>query len=73
MQSMSLKAKVESDGKLKLQMPKELANQELDLIIVYQAVQPKSLDNFHDVVDSFYGCLADDPILVEEQNKKEIA
>ena len=62
MQSMSLKAKVDANGKLSLQLPKELANQELDLIVIYQAVQSKSMEDLHDVVDNFYGCLADDPI-----------
>ena len=72
MQSMSLKVKVGADGQLNLQLPQQLANQELDLVIVYQPVKPESLKNLHDVVDSFYGCLADDPILVEEQNKQEV-
>ncbi|MDJ0594833.1 MAG: hypothetical protein QNJ72_33460 [Pleurocapsa sp. MO_226.B13] len=34
--------------------------------------QYKSQD-LHKVVDSFYGCLEDDPILVEEESQKEIA
>lgn len=72
MQSISLKAKVNSDGKLTVQLPQEFAEQELDLVIVYQAIKPKDSDDLHDVVDNFYGSLADDPIL-EEQNQREIA
>ncbi len=73
MQSINLKAKVDADGKLSLKLPKELANQVLDLVIVYQPIEhPKSVD-IHNVVDSFYGCLSDDPILVEEQSCTEIA
>ncbi|NES81003.1 MAG: hypothetical protein F6K10_06130 [Moorea sp. SIO2B7] len=72
MQSMSLKVKVGADGQLNLQTPKQLANQELDLVIVYQPVKPENSTDIHEVVDSFYGCLADDTILVAEQNKQEV-
>jgi hypothetical protein len=72
MNTISLKTKVDADGKLSLQLPPELANQELDLVIVYQStLQPN--EELRSTVDSFYGCLSDDPILVEEENQKEIA
>ncbi|WP_144866461.1 hypothetical protein [Hyella patelloides] len=70
---MSFIAKVDNNGKLNIQLPPELANQELDLVIVYQSTQQTKSEDIHDVVDSFYGCLEDDPILVEEQNQKETA
>ena len=73
MQSLNLKAKVDANGKLSLQIPKALANQELDLVIVYQEIIQTKSEDLHDVVDNFYGCLSDDPILLEEQNKQEIA
>jgi hypothetical protein len=41
MNSLQLRSRIASDGKLTLQLPAELANQDLDLIIVYQAsIQP---------------------------------
>ena len=72
MNSMSLRAKVDASGKLSLQLPPELANHELDLVVVYQSTQVTKSEDIHDVVDSYYGCLENDPILVEEQNKKEM-
>lgn len=69
---MSLKAKVDADGKLSLQLPQEFANRELDLVVVYQLIQQTKTEDLHDAVDRFYGCLEDDPIL-EEQNPKEVA
>lgn len=73
MQSLNLKAKVDADGKLSLQLPKALANQELDLVIVYQAIIQKKSEDLHDIVDNFYGCLSEDPILLEKKDTQEIA
>ena len=73
MNTISLKTKVDADGKLSLQLPPELANQELDLVIVYQSIQQPNKEELRSTVDSFYGCLSDDPILVEEENQKETA
>ena len=65
MNSISLKTKVDADGKLSLQLPQELANQELNLVVVYQTVRQANTEELHSTVDSFYGCLEDDPILVD--------
>ena len=73
MNRMSLRAKVDATGKLILQLPPELANQELDLVVVYQSTQQTKSEYLHNIVESFYGCLEDDPLLAEEQNQKEIA
>lgn len=73
MNSISLKAKVDVNGKLSLQLPKEYANRELDIVVVYQEVEKKEIKDLHQVVDSFYGCLENDPILLEEENQKETA
>lgn len=40
MQSIKLKSRVSSDGILQLQVPLELANKELELVIVYQPLEP---------------------------------
>ena len=39
MQSLKLKSRVDADGMLHLQLPPELANQELELIVVYQLIE----------------------------------
>ena len=65
MNSISLKAKVDVNSKLSLQLPKEYANRELDVVVVYQEVEKKETKDLHEFVDSFYGCLENDPILLE--------
>jgi hypothetical protein len=39
MQSIKLRSRVNADGILRLEVPLELANQELDLIVVYEPVE----------------------------------
>ncbi|ACK69156.1 hypothetical protein PCC7424_0700 [Gloeothece citriformis PCC 7424] len=73
MESIHLKSKVDAEGKLTIQLPQELANQELDLVIVYQLLDPKNFDELHTIVEQFYGCLADAPILVDEDIKEDVA
>ena len=55
MNSISLRTKVDADGKLSLQLPPELANQELDLVVVYQSTLQSSNEDLRSTVDSFYG------------------
>ena len=69
MKSISLKTKVDADGKISLQLPLELADRELDLVIVYQSARQHDIEELRSTVDSFYGCLKDDPILEEERKK----
>ena len=69
MQSIKLKAKIGADGKLSMQLPLEMANKELDIVVVYQPTESTKSEPLHDIVERFYGCLADDPILVTEQTK----
>ena len=73
MNSISLKTKVGADGKLTLQLPAQFTNKELDLVVVYQAAEPSNDEQLHKTVDEFYGCLEDDPILIEEHSTTEIA
>jgi hypothetical protein len=39
MQSIKLRSQIQEDGKIKLQLPQELANQEVEIILVYQTVE----------------------------------
>ncbi|MGC9524284.1 MAG: hypothetical protein ACP5D7_01955, partial [Limnospira sp.] len=72
MQIIKLKAKVDAEGEVTIKMPQDLANQELEIAIVYQKVESENSKELHEAIDSFYGCLADDPIVVEEQNQQEM-
>ncbi|PSF30238.1 hypothetical protein C7H19_23960 [Aphanothece hegewaldii CCALA 016] len=44
MQSIKLRSRVDADGILRLEVPVELANLELDLVVVYQPVELVTLD-----------------------------
>jgi len=45
MQTLKLRAHVNPDGSIQLQMPEQLANQDIELILVYQRVEsPDSAD-----------------------------
>ena len=67
MPSPNIQAKIDAKGKLNIQLLQELANREIDLVIVYQLVTEKKTDDIHEAVDRFYGCLESDPILLNEQ------
>jgi hypothetical protein len=69
MQLIKCKTRVDAEGKIILQLPQNLANQQLDVAIVYALPNSENLNDLHEIVDSFYGCLADDPILIEETHQ----
>lgn len=72
MQVIKCKTHVDAEGKIILQLPQYLANQELDVVIVYELANSGNTQP-HEIVDSFYGCLAEDPILVEETDQQKVA
>jgi len=49
------------------------ANEELDVAIVYDLANSGNIEKIHEIVDSFYGCLAEDPILIEETDRPKVA
>ena len=71
MSGIRFKTKVDPDGKLSLQLPIELAIQELDLVVIYQNVRQLNTEELRSNIDDFYGCLEDDRISVEQENQKE--
>lgn len=73
MQLIQCKTRVDAEGKINLQLPQNLANQELDVAIVYTLANSENINDLHEIVDSFYGCLADDPILTEENPQQKVA
>ena len=73
MQLIQCKTRVDAEGKITLQLPQNLANQELDVAIVYTLANSENINDLHEIVDSFYGCLADAPILTEENPQQKVA
>ena len=73
MQVKKCKTRVDAEGQVILQLPQSLANQELDVAIVYELASSGNLDEIHKIVDSFYGCLAEYPILIEETHQAKVA
>lgn len=73
MQVTKCKTRVDAEGKVILQLPQSLANQELDVAIVYDLASSGKSEEIHEIVDSFYGCLAEDPILTEETHQPKVA
>ena len=73
MQVIKYKIRVNCEGQITLQLPQYLANQELDVAIVYALAQAENIKDLHEIVDSFYGCLAEDPILAEENPQQQVA
>ncbi|AFY83975.1 hypothetical protein [Oscillatoria acuminata] len=72
MQVIKCKTRVDAEGKIILQLPQYVANQELDVVIVYDLANSENTQP-HEIVDGFYGCLAEDPILVEETDQQKVA
>lgn len=65
MESIKLRQHVDQDGFLRIKVPDELADREIEVMIIYQPVQISP-----DIVplDQLYGICADDPIVLEEDN-----
>jgi hypothetical protein len=40
MQTIKVRSRIGADGKLQLQLPHQLANQEIDVVLVYQPIEP---------------------------------
>lgn len=76
MQSIQLRSRVNEDGSIKLQVPLELANQELDLVIVYQPVKAINQENLAtklgyplDFFEKTAGAWQGEPLVRGEQDK----
>ena len=62
METLRLKGHIDSEGILKIEMPKELANSDAELVIVYTIQPNESGESWEALVNRYYGILADDPI-----------
>ena len=65
MQTLTLKARADKDGILRLEIPTKQADQELEIVLVMQTITHEPVDAMGYPIgyfDETYGSLADDPI-----------
>jgi hypothetical protein len=65
MQTMTLKARSDHDGILKLEIPTNLADREIEVVLVLHAHEPEPLDDMGYPLGYFeetYGSFADEPL-----------
>lgn len=65
MQTISLKAHTNKDGILHLEIPTHLLNQEIEVVLVLQALESEALDEMGYPIGYFeetYGSFADEPM-----------
>ena len=69
MQTLTLKARADKDGILRLVILTDQADQELEIVVVMQSIHHALTDESLDTMgyplgyfDETYGCMADDPI-----------
>ncbi len=67
MQTIRLRSHVDARGNVQLQLPTQLANQEIDLILVYQPTDsPTNESLFPDIEDPLVGLCSGSPSLASE-------
>lgn len=65
MQTLTLKARADKNGVIRLEIPTETADQDIEIVLVMQPVEPEPLDAMGYPLGYFeetYGMFADDPI-----------
>jgi hypothetical protein len=65
MQTLTLKARADKDGILRLEIPTDQADQELEIVLVMQTIVDEPVDAMGYPIgyfDETYGSFADDPI-----------
>ena len=75
METIKLTTRIDSTGKLHLELPTKLANQQVEILIVLQPVKEEQTDETGWPVGYFeetYGICADDPIERGDQGTFEI-
>ncbi len=75
MQTIRVRSRVGSDGNLQLKLPEQLANQEIDVVLVYQSVEPTKQPVYSFKEDPLIGLFSGSPDLAsrsEEILKEEI-
>jgi hypothetical protein len=65
MRTITLKTRTDQDGMVKLEIPTDFADREVEIVLVLQELQKEPLDEMGYPIGYFedtYGSLADDPI-----------
>lgn len=65
MQTIILKARSDEDGILRLEIPTHIAHQEIEVVLVMQAIQDEAVDEMGYPIgyfDETYGSMAHDPL-----------
>jgi hypothetical protein len=65
MQTITLKTRADKDGILRLEIPTQLTNQEVEIVLVMQPIKTEALDEMGYPIGYFeetYGSFADEPI-----------
>ena len=65
MQTLTLKARADKDGIVRLEIPTDVTDQEMEIVVVMQPVEEEPLDEMGYPLGYFeetYGMFADDPI-----------
>jgi hypothetical protein len=65
MQTITMKARADRDGVVKLEIPTDLADREVEIVLVMQALDTEPLDDMGYPIGYFeetYGSFADEPL-----------
>jgi hypothetical protein len=65
MQTITMKARADRDGVVKLEIPTDLADREVEIVLVMQALDKEPLDDMGYPIGYFeetYGSFADEPL-----------
>lgn len=65
MQTLTLKARTDKDGIVRLEIPTDVTDQEMEIVVVMQPVEEEPLDEMGyppGYFEETYGMFADDPI-----------
>ena len=65
MQTITLKVRADRDGVVKLEIPTDLADREVEIVLVLQPLEPEPLDTMGYPLGYFeatYGSFADEPL-----------
>lgn len=78
MLSISVKSRVDEDGVLRLNIPTDLSETDVEVLVVVQPLagsrqQPENGDTWpKDFFERTFGCLKDDPISFPSQDRYEV-
>ena len=68
MQTLQLTTHIENNSQVKLTLPSEYANQDVELVVIIQPCkQVAKQESWLAFINETYGCLADDPITRPDQ------